>query len=32
MIFGMIGFELWRAQSAAVDAPESSNIVSRADG
>lgn len=32
MIFGMIGFELWRAQSAAVDAPESSSITSRADG
>jgi hypothetical protein len=32
MIFGMIGFELWRAQSAAADAPESSSIASRADG
>jgi len=32
MIFGMIGFELWRAQSTAGSAPESSNIASRADG
>jgi len=32
MIFGMIGFELWRAQSAAGSAPESSSIASRADG
>jgi uncharacterized protein len=32
MIFGMIGFELWRAPSAAADAPESSGIVPRADG
>ncbi len=32
MISGMIGFELWRAQRAAADAPESPAIVSRADG
>lgn len=32
MIFGMVGFELWRVQSAAGDAPESSSIATRADG
>lgn len=32
MIFGMIGFELWRAQSVIGDAPENSSIASRADG
>ena len=32
MIFGMVGFELWRAQNATGDAPKSPGIASRADG
>lgn len=32
MIFGMIGFELWRAQRAVANAPEGPSIASRADG
>jgi uncharacterized membrane protein YedE/YeeE len=32
MIFGMIGFELWRVQSAAGGAAEGPSITLRADG